>query len=107
MKPQLSDVDRAAVVQNIRHTRLVDMSRRLARIVKHTDPDAKTRAARTRLEHDLPRWLKHYGAEAFDRPWSPDHLRVLARIEAATTDGGLFALAMSRGGGKSTILKWV
>src|SRR3990167_5558230 len=107
MSRKLSDLDRSAVARNIRHTRLVDASRRLARIVKHVDPDAATKAARTRFEKDLPRWLKHHGAEAFDRPWSKDHLRILARVEAAVNDGGLFALAMSRGGGKSTILKWV
>jgi hypothetical protein len=32
---------------------------------------------------------------------------VLTKIEAAIRDGGLFALAMPRGEGKTTILKWV
>jgi hypothetical protein len=107
MPRTLTDQDRAAVVQNIRHTKIVDASRRLARIVKHVDPDAKTKAARTRLEKDLPRWLRFHGGEAFNSPWSPDHEKVLAKIATAMNKGGLFSLAMPRGGGKSTILKWV
>jgi hypothetical protein len=64
-------------------------------------------AFRDDLETRLPDWVRYHGGEAFDRPWSRDHLRVLAKIEAAIRDGGLFALAMPRGEGKSTILKWV
>jgi hypothetical protein len=107
MKQKLTSTDRAAVAQNIRHTKLVEASRRLSRIVKHTDPDAKTKAARTRLEKDLPRWLRYHGGEAFSSPWSADHRRVLAKIDMAINKGGLFSLAMPRGHGKSTILKWV
>jgi hypothetical protein len=95
------------VAQNIRHTKIVEAGRKLARIVKHVDPDVKTKAARTRLEKDLPRWLRHHGGEAFSSAWSPDHERVLAKISTAMDKGGLFALAMPRGHGKSTILKWV
>ena len=35
--------------------------------------------------------------------WSPDHLKVIAKIEQAVLDGGLFAMAMPRGSGKTTI----
>jgi hypothetical protein len=35
--------------------------------------------------------------------WSDDHLRVIERIETTARDGGLFALAMPRGSGKTTI----
>ncbi len=85
----------------------MEASRRLSRIVKHADPTAKVKAARTRLEKDLPRWLRHHGGEAFSSPWSPDHERILGKIGLAMDKGGLFALAMPRAGGKSTILKWV
>jgi len=37
-------------------------------------------------------------------PWSPDHLKVIAKIEAAVRHGGLFALAMPRGSGKTTLV---
>ena len=105
-KPDLSEADRAAVSQSVKHARLVEASRKMARIVKHTDPDAKTKGARTRLEKNLTKWMKHHGGEAFDRPFSDDHKKVIAKIETAINDGGLFALAMPRGAGKSTILKW-
>jgi len=39
----------------------------------------------------------------FHLPWSGDHLKVIARIEQAVLRGGLFAMAMPRGSGKSTI----
>lgn len=90
-----------------KHKDYVNEQNRRRRIVKHTDPDAKTKAVRTRLEKDLPRWLKYHGGEAFASPWSADHERILAKIATAMTKGGMFALAMPRGHGKSTILKWV
>jgi len=104
---KLTNTDRAAIKQNIKHTRLVDASRRLARIVKHTDPAPAVKAQRTRLEKLLPRWLRHHGGEAFISPWSKDHLRIMSKIGMAINKGGMFALAAPRGHGKSTILKWV
>lgn len=77
------------------------------RTVRHTDPSGKVKAARTRLESDIGKWMRHHGGEAFSSAWSDDHRKVLAKIETAINKGGLFALAMPRGGGKSTILKWV
>jgi len=76
------------------------------RTVRHTDPDPKTKAQRTRLEKSLTAWMKHHGGEAFDRPFSDDHKRVIAKIEKALNAGGMFAVAMPRGHGKSTIVKW-
>jgi type II secretory pathway predicted ATPase ExeA len=46
-----------------------------------------------------------YFAAAFHRAWSDDHLRVIGRIEKAVRDGSLFALAMSRGSGKTTLAR--
>jgi hypothetical protein len=92
---------RESAVEQVRQLRIRD------RIVRHVDPDSKTKAARCRLEKDLGKWLRFHGGEAFDRPWSADHLKVLGKIETAVNSGGLFALAMPRGHGKSTIMKWV
>ncbi len=39
----------------------------------------------------------------FPLAWSPDHLQVIQRIETAVLEGGLFALAMPRGSGKTTL----
>jgi len=46
-----------------------------------------------------------YFAVAFHRPWSPDHLRVIAKMERAVREGGLFAFAMPRGSGKTTLAR--
>jgi hypothetical protein len=52
---------------------------------------------------DLRRFCEAYLAETFDLPWSADHLRVLARLQEAVLRGGLFAFAMPRGGGKTSL----
>ena len=82
-------------------------ARRGARIIRHTNPPPEVCAFRDDLETRMPDWLRHHGGEAFDRPWSRDHLRVLGKIGLATIEGGTVALAMPRGEGKTTILKWV
>lgn len=46
-----------------------------------------------------------YFPTAFWRPWSQDHLRVIAKIEKAVREGGLFAFAMPRGSGKTTLAR--
>lgn len=44
-----------------------------------------------------------YFPQTFHLAWSPDHLKVIAKIETAVIDGGLFAMAMPRGSGKTTL----
>lgn len=44
-----------------------------------------------------------YFAEAFSLGWSDDHLKVIDKVETAVKTGGLFALAMPRGSGKTTL----
>jgi hypothetical protein len=44
-----------------------------------------------------------YFPQVFYRPWSTDHLRVLAKIEQCVRKGGLFAFAMPRGSGKTAM----
>jgi len=44
-----------------------------------------------------------YFPQAFYLEWSADHLKVIAKIEEAVTSGGLFAFAMPRGSGKTTL----
>jgi len=46
-----------------------------------------------------------YFPSAFYRAWSDDHLRVIGRIEKAVRSGGLFAFAMPRGSGKTTLAR--
>lgn len=66
---------------------------------------------RKECQYDLKLFLETYMPEAFYLDWSPDHLRAIKKIETSVLDGGLFALAMPRGSGKSTLclgaLMWV
>jgi len=62
------------------------------------DPERKERAAT-----DFQLFCQSYFPRTFHLPWSPDHLKVIARIEQAVLHGGLFALAMPRGSGKTSI----
>jgi hypothetical protein len=105
-KTTLSDSDRNAVAQSVKHARLVKTSRMLARIVRHIDPDAGRIQKRTELEKSLKDWIKFFGEQAFDSEFSADHLKIISKLESAMNDGGMFALAMPRGHGKTTIIKW-
>lgn len=49
------------------------------------------------------RFCEVYFPASFVLKWSPDHLKVIAKIERAVLLGGLFAVAMPRGSGKTTI----
>lgn len=62
------------------------------------DPARKAAAAK-----DFRRFCEAYFPQTFHLRWSADHLKVVARIEEAVLKGGLFAMAMPRGSGKTTI----
>lgn len=44
-----------------------------------------------------------YFPQTFHLAWSEDHLKVIGKIETAVLEGGLFAMAMPRGSGKTTL----
>lgn len=46
-----------------------------------------------------------YFPETFSLPWSRDHLKVIEKIEIAVQKGGLFAVAMPRASGKTSLCK--
>lgn len=58
---------------------------------------------RARCRSSLRRFCEVYNPEAFSLAWSEDHLRAIARLEEAATRGALYAFAMPRGSGKSTL----
>ncbi|HRR84746.1 MAG TPA: hypothetical protein P5316_07020, partial [Phycisphaerae bacterium] len=62
------------------------------------DPPRKAKAAR-----DFRFFCEQYFPQTFHLPWSPDHLKVIAKIELAVLAGGLFAMAMPRGSGKTSL----
>lgn len=49
-------------------------------------------------------FAESYLPATFRLAWSADHLAVIDRIERATLDGGLFAFAMPRGSGKTSLV---
>ena len=51
----------------------------------------------------LKRFCETYFPQTFTKPWSDDHIRVLAKLEQAIRHGGRRALAMPRGQGKTSI----
>lgn len=62
------------------------------------DPERKEKC---RL--DFKRFCETYFPEVYQLKWSDDHLRAIAKIQKSVLEGGLFALAMSRGSGKSSL----
>jgi hypothetical protein len=68
-----------------------------------TCPPVVDQDRRDRGEADFQFFCEAYFPETFLLDWSPDHLKVIAKIEQAVLRGGLFAMAMPRGSGKSVI----
>jgi hypothetical protein len=60
-------------------------------------------ARRDACRTDLRLFCLTYFPHAFPLPFCRDHLRMIEKLERAILHGGLFALAMPRGSGKSTL----
>lgn len=52
---------------------------------------------------DLRRFCETYNAEAFYYGWSDDHLEAIARLQESVLHGAMYAFAMPRGSGKTTL----
>lgn len=50
-------------------------------------------------------WCEIYERESFTMSWSGDHLDAIARIEEAVLFGALYAFAMPRGSGKTSLVR--
>ena len=81
-----------------RNVALAIAGRDIGELPEAVNADRKTRAA-----SDFQYFCESYFPLTFHLPWSPDHLKVIAKIEQAVLRGGLFAMAMPRGSGKTTI----
>lgn len=68
-------------------------------------PDIADPGRRESCRESLRLFCETYNPEAFSLGWSTDHLAAIARIEEAATAGALYAFAMPRGSGKSTICR--
>lgn len=52
---------------------------------------------------DFRKFCETYFPEVYNLEWSDDHLRAIGKLQKAILEGGLFALAMARGSGKSSL----
>jgi energy-coupling factor transporter ATP-binding protein EcfA2 len=66
-------------------------------------PEVESPELKARCRTDFKTFCESYFPSNFTLAWSADHLKVIDRIETAVLKGGLFALAMPRGSGKSTL----
>ncbi|WP_425613625.1 terminase gpA endonuclease subunit [Anatilimnocola sp. NA78] len=62
------------------------------------DADRKARS-----HDDFQFFCEAYFRTTFHHAWSDDHLKVIRKIQRAVLEGGLFAMAMPRGSGKSSL----
>lgn len=97
----ISDVDpyeRMKESARARNAALALAGRDIGELPAVENPDRKDRALR-----DFQYFCESYFPLTFHLKWSPDHIKVIRKIEQAVVHGGLFALAMARGSGKSSI----
>jgi hypothetical protein len=66
-------------------------------------PKVKNSRRRFACRRNFRLYCESYFPETFYLPWSADHLRAIAKIERSVLEGGLFAWAMPRGGGKTSL----
>lgn len=74
--------------------------RDIGKIPEIVDPRRRARCRRS-----LRKFCETYNPVAFNMKWGPNHLRVIERIEESVFHGALYALAMPRGEGKTTICR--
>jgi len=105
MSDPLSERDYRRAASAMRAIKIVDSIRRQARTFTHTDPSAAIVRQRTRMEKSLAKWLRYYMRDAFALSFGGDHLKAISKLETAIRHGGMFALAMPRSAGKTTICR--
>lgn len=72
--------------------------RDIGELPKVVDP-----ARREACRLDFRGFCENYFPNRFDKPWSEDHFKIIRKIQHAVLEGELAALAMPRGGGKSSL----
>lgn len=66
-------------------------------------PDVENPETKSDCQYDFKLFCETYFSQTFSKPWSDDHLRCIEKIETSVIHGGLFALALPRGTGKSSL----
>lgn len=81
-----------------RNAAIAQAGRDIGELPAVNDSDRKAKAAGS-----FQFFCEAYFSLTFHLDWSPDHLKVIEKIETAVVRGGLFSLAMARGSGKSSL----
>lgn len=97
--------DRLLQEANRRRGYSATYSRQASRAVQEIGPlpDVVDVERRKKCGRNFRRFCETYFAETFSLGWSADHKRVIKKIEKAVLRGGLFAMAMPRGSGKTSL----
>jgi len=66
-------------------------------------PPIKNKRRRNKCRKSFRKFCETYFPNRFNIKWSKDHLKIIELIEQAVLKGRLFALAMPRGSGKTTL----
>lgn len=69
------------------------------------EPSPEDLELRERCRLDLRLFLISYFPATFDKPFSADQEKVIAKIQAVVLSGGMSAVAMPRGSGKTSIME--
>jgi Terminase large subunit gpA, endonuclease domain len=81
-----------------RNIAIATAGRNIGELPPVAQPDRKAKS-----ERDFQFFCKAYFPFLFYLPFSADHLKIIGKIEDAVLRGGLFAMAMPRASGKTTI----
>ena len=86
----------------VNHAKAVQDFRRRERTINEGAPPAEFVELRRANRDYLPDWLRAFMPEAFQLEFSPDHIEMLELGQEVIVNGGMYAIAMSRGMGKTT-----
>ncbi|MFO0915242.1 MAG: hypothetical protein U0795_19930 [Pirellulales bacterium] len=96
--PEVDPYEKIKERARARAAALAQAGRDIGQLPAVANPDRKGQAS-----EDFRFFCESYFPLSFSLAWSPDHLKVIGKVEQAVLRGGLFAMAMPRGSGKSTI----
>ncbi|WP_176013936.1 terminase gpA endonuclease subunit [Victivallis sp. Marseille-Q1083] len=68
-------------------------------------PEVQNPQRKADCERNFRLFSESYFPDTFTLAWSDDHLKVIDKIETAVLAGGLFALALPRGSGKTSLVE--
>lgn len=98
-------MDKASRQYQDHKRRAAERSERISRAGRELGslPPVENPARKSRGLTDLEFWLRTYLPGTFSLPFSDDHRKALHRLATCAMRGGLFALAMPRGSGKTSM----